>query len=1056
VPARIYALAKELNLDSKDLVDLVKKVGITGKGSALASLTDEEADKVREHIAGASKSAPSKAAPAAPMAAVREPVAPTERKPVAIKIGRPSGGKSASGSSKPGVAGGSKAAPASPIRSPLFGTGSADRNLSAGKPNEFAEASAGEASELPNAEKPSPEKASPEKASPEKASPEKSGTEKASPEKPVAAKTPTPGPLSSGSFGKAAESKSTDSAKSADQAKPGTADKSSGESPRKSIAARVANKIGFGTKSLPKRPADTGPVAPIRSDSSAGRGGGPVRSLDRPLGSGGGEKKSAAGQGSKPKPRTPRINVKMASLPDAPTASRPKSAPGEPKAQKPDIKLSKDVIAGHKQGMKAPLEQLAAEDTESKRGGTRKPGSGGLSGFTGEKGRKGPPGARVAEVEEEKPRGKKGLSGMASARAERSRGGGGRRRHDVMDRTGGTGREMRYQRRTFKRKGTNTAAPRKDKIQLELPCTVRSFSEAAGVPVAQVLRVLMGMQMMININSELDLETAELIATEMDIDIELKASETLEDEVISGLESIEDAPESLVARPPIVTFLGHVDHGKTSLLDYLIGIDVVSGEAGGITQHIRAYEVDKDGRSVTFVDTPGHEAFTEMRARGANVTDIAVLVIAADDGIMPQTEEAISHAKAAEVPIVVALNKCDLEGVDPTRVLTQLTEHQLTPSEWGGDVEVVRTSAITGEGMDELLETLLTISEMNEYTANPNRHAMGVCIEAEQQGDRGVVSKFVVQNGTMRVGDVVVCGPAHGRVRAMRDTLTNKEIKEAGPSTPVNIIGLDQVPGAGDRFHVLDDITKAREIAESREATSNRESLSGSSTKVSFENFQELLAGGTLGKTEDKVRLNVIVRADVKGSLEAIDKELAKFEHPEVEIRVLQRSVGGVTLADTTLASASDAVILAFNVIPDEQARAMADERGVQIRRYEVIYKMTDDIKAMIEGRLKPEERIVELGRALVKQVFSISRVGTIAGCYVAQGVFQRGCRVRINRDGRKIGDYPLDSLKRVKEDVKEVPRGMECGIRLYGFNDIKQDDVLEAYKIEEVARTLD
>ncbi|TWU43100.1 Translation initiation factor IF-2 [Novipirellula aureliae] len=1055
MPARIYALAKELNLDSKDLVDLVKKVGITGKGSALASLTDEEADKVREHIAGASKSAPPKAAAAKPMAAVREPVAPTERKPVAIKIGRPSGSKSAGGSSKPGVAGGSKAAPASPIRSPLFGPGSAERDLSGGKTKTPEPASA-----EPVAESPSTEKASTEKAGTGKPKVTTTPTGQ-----PVVAKTPTPGPLASGSFGtaasaksgdaKASDGKASDSARPGDQPKPGTGDKSSDESPRKSIAARVASKIGFGTKSLPKRPADSGPVAPIRSDASVGRsGGGPVRSLDRP--SGGGDKKTGSGQGSKPKPRTPRINVKMASLPDAPVTSRPKSAPGEPKAQKPDIKLSKDVIAGHKQGMKAPLEQLAAEDSESKRGGTRKPGSGGLSGFTGEKGRKGPPGARVAEVEEEKPRGKKSLSGMASARAERSRGGGGRRRHDVMDRTGGTGREMRYQRRTFKRKGTNTAAPRKDKIQLELPCTVRSFSEAAGVPVAQVLRVLMGMQMMININSELDLETAELIATEMDIDIELKASETLEDEVISGLENIEDAPESLVSRPPIVTFLGHVDHGKTSLLDYLIGINVVSGEAGGITQHIRAYEVDKDGRSVTFVDTPGHEAFTEMRARGANVTDIAVLVIAADDGIMPQTEEAISHAKAAEVPIVVALNKCDLEGVDPTRVLTQLTEHQLTPSEWGGDVEVVRTSAITGEGMDELLETLLTIAEMNEYTANPNRHAMGVCIEAEQQGDRGVVSKFVVQNGTLRVGDVVVCGPAHGRVRAMRDTLTDKEIKEAGPSTPVNIIGLDQVPGAGDRFHVLDDITKAREIAESREATSNRESLSGSSTKVSFENFQELLAGGTLGKSEDKVRLNVIVRADVKGSLEAIDKELAKFEHPEVDIRVLQRSVGGVTLADTTLASASDAVILAFNVIPDEQARAMADERGVQIRRYEVIYKMTDDIKAMIEGRLKPEERIVELGRALVKQVFSISRVGTIAGCYVAQGVFQRGCRVRINRDGRKIGDYPLDSLKRVKEDVKEVPRGMECGIRLYGFNDIKQDDVLEAYKIEEVARTLD
>jgi translation initiation factor IF-2 len=466
--------------------------------------------------------------------------------------------------------------------------------------------------------------------------------------------------------------------------------------------------------------------------------------------------------------------------------------------------------------------------------------------------------------------------------------------------------------------------------------------------------------------------------------------------------------------------------------------------------------VEKDGRTVTFVDTPGHEAFTEMRARGANVTDIAVLVVAADDGIMPQTEEAISHAKAAEVPIVVAMNKIDLEGVDSNRVMTQLTEHQLTPSEWGGDVEVVPTSAIKGTGMDELLETLLTIAELNEYQANPDRTALGVCLESEQQGDRGVVAKLIVQNGTLCVGDVLVCGASHGRVRAMSDTLTGESLETAGPSTPVNVMGFDQAPGAGERFHVLDDISKAREIASSRAHASSQENLSGVTTKVSFENFQEMLQEGRLGQQEEKVKLNLIVRADVKGSLEAIDKELSKLDNPEVEVRVLQRSVGGVTLADVTLASASDAVIAAFNVIPDEQARSLADERDVEVRRYDVIYKLTDDIKAMIEGRLKPEERVVELGRALVKQVFSISRVGSIAGCYVAQGSIQRGCRIRVNRDGRTIGDYPLDSLKRIKEDVKEVPRGMECGIRLSGFNDVKQDDVLEAYRIEEFARTLD
>ena len=947
MPARIYALAKELNIDSKDLVDLVKKVGITGKGSALASLSDEEADRVRSHLAGSEAKPEAAAGPAVSSAAptaVRDAVTP-ERKPRSIQIGRSSGPVS---------------------KSAAKGRADGGRTVRAPAP-------------LPPVEK-------------------------------------VPADVASEPAAQAPDVKLP-----------------------KSVRGMGGGLVGRVPGA--KKPVDDS-IAPIRQETTADASA-KMRSLDR-VSSGDASKRS---EGTTPKRREPRINVKMASLPDAPAPERPKSGAGE-KAQKPDIKLSKDVIVGHKQGVKAPLEQLAKEDTDKKRGGRA---SSGLSGFTGEKGKQ--RGGRGNESDDDdKPR-RKGLAGMASARAERARG---NKRRPQLDSAISGGRENFARRRTLTRRGTNTAAPRKDAVVLELPCSIRSFSEAAGIPAAQVLRVLMGMQMMVNINSELELETAELVAAELDLTLELKAAETLEDELITELEEQEDDPDSLVTRPPIVTFLGHVDHGKTSLLDYLIGIDVVSGEAGGITQHIRAYEIEKDGRSITFVDTPGHEAFTEMRARGANVTDIAVLVVAADDGIMPQTEEAISHAKAAEVPIVVAMNKIDLEGVDPNRVLTQLTEHQLTPSEWGGDVEVVQTSATKGTGMDELLETLLTVADLHEYTANPDRSALGVCLESEQQGDRGVVAKLIVQNGTMKVGDILVCGPSHGRVRAMTNTLTGESITEAGPSTPVNLIGLDSAPGAGDKFHILDDIGQAREIAASRAHASSTESLSGVTTKVSFENFQEMLQDGRLGQTEERVKLNLIVRADVKGSLEAIDKELSKFDHPEVEIRVLQRSVGGVTLADVTLASASDAVIVAFNVIPDEQARSLADERKVQVRRYDVIYKLTDDIKAMIEGRLKPEERIVELGRALVKQVFSISRVGTIAGCYVAQGTIQRGCRVRVNRDGRTIGDYELGTLRRIKEDVKEVPRGMECGIRLLGFNDIKQDDVLEAYKIEEFARTLD
>ncbi len=961
MPARIYALAKELKVDSKDLVDLVKKVGITGKGSALASLTDEEAQKVRDHISGAGKPEPA-AAPTSKTApvAVRD-VVPSERKHVAIKVGRSSargsGIESPEKLVKPATPAPTTPAPTTPV----MVDPSADANGGATIGTERDDKTTAE-------------------------------TDTLSPEPP----------------------------------KPG------------SLGSRIKSRMGLRKSGA----GGNDPVAPVRRDSTIA--GSKMRSLDRPVAAG--EKKSDA---SKPKRREPRINVKMASLPEVAEPKPSKLASGEPKAQKPDVKLSKDVIAGHRQGMRAPLEKLAKEDTQKKRAVTAKRGVG-LTGFTGEK-------KRGDGAEDDKPRNK--LAGMASPRAERTRGKG--RGRAAVDQGGGgfsgrTGRMYRNQQK--RRKGVNTAAPRKDAVVLELPCTIRSFSEAAGVPVGKVLATLMGMglQVGLNINSELDLEAAEAIASEMDLSIELKASETLEDSLISGLEEQEDAPDSLLPRAPIVTFLGHVDHGKTSLLDYLIGIDVVSGEAGGITQHIRAYEVDKDGRSVTFVDTPGHEAFTEMRARGANVTDIAVLVIAADDGIMPQTEEAISHAKAADVPIVVAMNKIDLEGVDTNRVMTQLTEHQLTPSEWGGDVEVVPTSAIKGIGMDELLETLLTIAELNEYKANPNRTALGVCLESEQQGDRGVVAKLIVQNGTLRVGDVLVCGSSHGRVRAMSDTLTGETLEKAGPSTPVNVMGFDQAPDAGERFHVLDDITKAREIASSRAHVSSQENLSGVTTKVSFENFQEMLQEGRLGQQAEKAKLNLIVRADVKGSLEAIDKELSKLDNPEVEVRVLQRSVGGVTLADVTLASASDAVIAAFNVIPDEQARSLADERNVEVRRYDVIYKLTDDIRAMIEGRLKPEERVVELGRALVKQVFSISRVGSIAGCYVAQGAIHRGCRIRVNRDGRTIGDYPLHSLKRIKEDVKEVPRGMECGIRLSGFNDVKQDDVLEAYRIEEFARTLD
>jgi translation initiation factor IF-2 len=480
-------------------------------------------------------------------------------------------------------------------------------------------------------------------------------------------------------------------------------------------------------------------------------------------------------------------------------------------------------------------------------------------------------------------------------------------------------------------------------------------------------------------------------------------------------------------------------------------MNVVSGEKGGITQHIRAYRVKMpNGEDIAFLDTPGHEAFTEMRARGANCTDIVILVVAADDGVMPQTEEAISHAKAAGVPIVVALNKMDLPGVNPDRVIQELAQHDLLPSEWGGDTEIIRCSGLTGMGVDKLLETIQVIAELNELKANPDRPAIGVALEAELQAGQGVVCKMLVQRGTLRTGDVVLCGSAYGRVKAMYDTLDlKKQVEEATPSTPVQLVGLDTAPKAGSKFCVLEDISDARSIAEQRQAEERSDELANVQAHVTLETLFHRMSHAQSVQT-----LNVIIRADVRGSIEAIRKELGKLVHPEVKIKILQAMVGGVTEADVQLADASDAIIVGFNVVPDENARVMADNKKVQIRRYDIIYNLTDDIKKALEGMLKPVEQVKELGRAVVQQVFVISRLGAIAGCRVISGTIERDCRIRIIRENRIIGEYPLDSLKRIKDDAKEVRDGYECGIKLKGFNDLKEGDILEAYKIESIART--
>ncbi|MFI4876005.1 MAG: translation initiation factor IF-2 [Blastopirellula sp. JB062] len=977
MPIRIYALAKELDIDSKELVDICNRAGVTGKGSALASLSDEELDKVKSYISGGGKKQERKAKPSSDP---KEPVIDQ------------------------------------PIRE--------ERPVPAGRPKEIRTIRTGNAP-LAASGRSRPADAGVEQAPPEI---EPDQAEEQEVEAPTAkAEPPVVEPVESSEAPQSTETEPAAQEPVAQSEPPQATDE----------PAEKSEPVAEETPAAEDSPAEINAFR--RADYIAPGGGG--RGKVRVLGSTRGSDSGEAGKREANKPKRSAPTVKMAKMPTPAAPVKPVKKSGEPAPQKPIMQLPKAAIQGAKAGQKAPLEEFTKQHEKKRKDKERRSDAPVTDGEDGSEG-----GDRRKKS--------KGLAAMAGGREARAAG----RRTKKPGGDDDSGDRMRRRSRSrTQRKGVNTAAPRKTNVALELPCTIREFSEATGVATIKILRTLMTLGTMANINTVLDTETAEYLAAEHGVEINLSEAQSIEDEVITKIDELEDAPESLKERPPVVTFLGHVDHGKTSLIDRIIGMNVVSGEAGGITQHIRAYIVDKDEKQIAFVDTPGHEAFTEMRARGANVTDIAVLIIAADDGVMPQTEEAISHAKAAEVPIIVALNKIDLPGANPDKAMQELSQHGLLPTEWGGDVEVVKTSAITGEGIDALLETILLTSELHEYKANPDRPAVGVCLEAEQESDRGVLAKVIVKNGTLKVGDVVVCGDAHGRVKAMYDTLdVRKRLTEAPTSTPVNISGLDQAPAAGDKFYVLDDIAQAREIAELRADRSRTETLGTHTVKVSFEDFQERLESGTLGGDQTVTTLNIIMRADTRGSIEALQKEMEKLDHPEVKVRLLQASVGAVSVADVTLASASDAVIVAFNVIPDEAARSLADDRGIEIRRYNIIYKVTEEIKALLEGRLRPEERVNELGRALVQRVFVVSRLGSIAGCRVLGGIIERGCRVRVNRDGRTIGEYPLESLRREKDDAKEVREGYECGMKLQGFNDIKEGDILEAYKIEEFARTLD
>jgi translation initiation factor IF-2 len=614
--------------------------------------------------------------------------------------------------------------------------------------------------------------------------------------------------------------------------------------------------------------------------------------------------------------------------------------------------------------------------------------------------------------------------------------------------------DTRRTRSSGSRKSRNqrlaVAAPRRTHIEIEPPITVRSLSEAIGVKAQDLIRKLMGMNQMVNINASLDDELAVVLAMEFGSELVVVHPHTAEDAMLAAFASTANS-ENLRPRPPVITILGHVDHGKTSLLDRIRKSNVVDSESGGITQHIGAYQVESNGRAITFVDTPGHEAFTAMRARGANVTDIVVLVVAADDGVMPQTIEAIAHAKAANVPIVVALNKIDLPNVDTSaninKIYGELSQQELHPAEWGGETEVVKTSATSGLGISDLLTTLETIAELHELKADPTRPATGTCLEASLSEGRGVVASVLVREGTLRVGDVIVCGDGFGRVRAIFND-KGSSVEEAGPSTPVEVSGLDVVPTAGEDFAVVEDIASAREVAETRRNRA-REALHADRQAVTLENLYSTMA-------ERKLKsLNLILKADVQGSIEALTKELEKLTNEEVPIRILLKGVGGITESDIVLADASQAIVIGFRVAPEDRAVTMAEEKKIEIRRYDIIYQVTDDIKKAVEGMLVPEIKEVHLGRAVVRQVFKISKVGAVAGCFVTQGTIERAAKVRLIREGREIYKGSIDALKRFKDDVKEVPQNFECGIKIGNFDDVKVDDVIEAYRVDVIRRTL-
>ena len=570
--------------------------------------------------------------------------------------------------------------------------------------------------------------------------------------------------------------------------------------------------------------------------------------------------------------------------------------------------------------------------------------------------------------------------------------------------------------------------------------TVKDLADALNINSTEIIKKLMGLGVMANLNQPLAFDVCEMIV--VDYDKTLKNEETRDITNFENFEVIDD-PKDLITRPPVVTIMGHVDHGKTSLLDYIRKSNVVSGEAGGITQAIGAYQVEIDGKKITFIDTPGHEAFTEMRARGASVTDIVIIIVAADDGVMPQTKEAIDHAKAANVPIIVAVNKIDKPGADPDKVLTELASYGITPEAWGGDTIVSKISAKTGEGIPELLENILLVSEMQELKANPKRYAMGAVIESKLDKQIGSVATLLIQNGTLRLGDPVVVGTAYGKIRTLKND-RGEDIVEALPSTPVEITGLNEPPQAGDKFMAFESEKQAKQVAEERRLRS----------KDADSNMSGMTLDDLFGKIKEGIReINVILKADVNGSSEAVKNSLEKISVEDVRVKVIRAGVGAITESDITLAKASNAIIIGFNIRPNSNIMDIAKEQGIEIRLYDIIYKVVEDMEAAMKGMLEPiyEEKVT--GSLEIRQIFKFSKVGNIAGCHVLDGKISSNSNVRLIRDGVVIYTGKISTIQHEKDQVKEVSKGMDCGITLENYQDIKEKDIIEAYELVEIKR---